>query len=434
MAVSDATENAQNRTLQDPELNPLLNPLLASHLGRWAEVYFTSPPEMRAQAVAGLVRELEREAGTGSTAVESKAPAAQRATANLQKRNYPLPASLLTQSDPPRSEFAACTNCGQENLRSQKFCGMCGSRLNPDVDPGKAAELAEGNERMAEAESVSPEPGVESDWANEATAIEGNSRPYATEADEAIGADPHRHHQYEPGEEEEDWSYASSVGDEDLPHFAREPESVPYRYRLYVGIVIAIVLVGLIYLARNGTDIFSSGQQSPASRNILPAQSSTPAEPVGTAPPAPVQKVEKDEAPPAQAVKPATKQERIPPKEIASARPLTRTGSASAGLARAPASNATTAPIAAASFGAEENAEAQKYLTQRNPAEAAQWLWKAVAKGNAGATVTLADLYLHGEGVPKNCDQGRLLLDIGAKKGAHGAAERLRNLQAFGCR
>jgi hypothetical protein len=42
-------------------------------------------------------------------------------------------------------------------------------------------------------------------------------------------------------------------------------------------------------------------------------------------------------------------------------------------------------------------------------------------------------LYLRGDGVPKNCDQARLLLDAAARKGGTAAAERLRNLQAFGC-
>jgi hypothetical protein len=431
--VSDATENSENSTLQDPALNPLLNPLLASHLGRWAEVYFTSPPELRAHAVANLIRELEQEAAPGTTNVESSKPAQKRATESLRRADYTQAPPLLarTEPPPPQRERTVCTKCGQENPRGQKFCGMCGSRLNPEAEPKTLAEPSKDDqERSAEADSVSHEPALGSEWANETRPIGGESRDYAPDADEAIS-----HHSYDSGDEEdEDWSY-SSLGDEDLPHFAREPESVPYRYRLYVGLVIAIVLVGLIYLARNGTEIFSSGQQSPASRTILPAQTPNTAEPVGTAPPAPVQKVEKDEAPPAQAVKPATKQERIPPQETATARPLARTGSSSARSARAPVPNATTAlPAGGGSFGAEENAEAQKYLSQRNPAEAAQWLWKAVAKGNAGATVTLADLYLHGNGVPKNCDQGRLLLDIGAKKGAHGAAERLRNLQAFGCR
>ena len=42
-----------------PDLNPLLNPLLAENMGRWAEVYFTSAPERREQAVLELLRELE---------------------------------------------------------------------------------------------------------------------------------------------------------------------------------------------------------------------------------------------------------------------------------------------------------------------------------------------------------------------------------------
>jgi len=45
----------------------------------------------------------------------------------------------------------------------------------------------------------------------------------------------------------------------------------------------------------------------------------------------------------------------------------------------------------------------------------------------------LSDLYLRGDGVPKSCDQARLLLDAVARKGKASAAERLRNLQAFGC-
>ena len=47
--------------LPEPELNPLLNPLLGQHMGRWAEVYFTSPPEKREQAVTELLHELQAE-------------------------------------------------------------------------------------------------------------------------------------------------------------------------------------------------------------------------------------------------------------------------------------------------------------------------------------------------------------------------------------
>jgi TPR repeat protein len=81
---------------------------------------------------------------------------------------------------------------------------------------------------------------------------------------------------------------------------------------------------------------------------------------------------------------------------------------------------------------------AEKYLNgnagmPRDSKEAAQWLWKAVRKSNLAATMALSDLYLRGDGVPKSCDQARLLLDAAARKGSAAAAERLRNLQAFGC-
>ena len=47
--------------LPPAELNPLLNPTLGRNLGRWAEVYVTSPPEQRDHALGSLVRELETE-------------------------------------------------------------------------------------------------------------------------------------------------------------------------------------------------------------------------------------------------------------------------------------------------------------------------------------------------------------------------------------
>ena len=55
-----STEHSEDHgTLPAPELNPLLNPVLGQNMGRWAEVYFTNPPEKREQAVLELLRELE---------------------------------------------------------------------------------------------------------------------------------------------------------------------------------------------------------------------------------------------------------------------------------------------------------------------------------------------------------------------------------------
>lgn len=62
MANASEQPSSLDSELPPPELNPLLNPVLEQNLGRWAEVYFKSPPEQRNQAVEELLRELE--AGT----------------------------------------------------------------------------------------------------------------------------------------------------------------------------------------------------------------------------------------------------------------------------------------------------------------------------------------------------------------------------------
>ncbi|MGH9543928.1 MAG: hypothetical protein ACRD23_01805 [Terriglobales bacterium] len=80
---------------------------------------------------------------------------------------------------------------------------------------------------------------------------------------------------------------------------------------------------------------------------------------------------------------------------------------------------------------------AQRYLGGsiggRNPSEAARLLWKAVSKQNATAAILLSDLYLRGDGVPRSCDQARLLLVAAARRGAPQAAQQLRNLELRGC-
>ena len=90
------------------------------------------------------------------------------------------------------------------------------------------------------------------------------------------------------------------------------------------------------------------------------------------------------------------------------------------------------------SQGAEELAIAEGYLSgtqgkARDSSEAAQWLWKALGKQNAAAALLLSDLYVTGDGVPRNCDQARLLLDAAARKGVPGAGERIRDLPNLGC-
>lgn len=67
-------------------------------------------------------------------------------------------------------------------------------------------------------------------------------------------------------------------------------------------------------------------------------------------------------------------------------------------------------------------------------AEGARWLWMSVEKGNPKAEVMLADLFLRGDGVTKNCNQARVLLYAARKHGDIAAMAKLRTMSEFGCR
>jgi len=70
---------------------------------------------------------------------------------------------------------------------------------------------------------------------------------------------------------------------------------------------------------------------------------------------------------------------------------------------------------------------------KQDPADQVRALWSAVGQGNTGAEVTLAKLYLIGGGVPKNCDQARVLLRAAAKKGNSEAISKLSQITRQGC-
>jgi TPR repeat protein len=69
----------------------------------------------------------------------------------------------------------------------------------------------------------------------------------------------------------------------------------------------------------------------------------------------------------------------------------------------------------------------------RNSEEAAKYLWRAVGKENPSAILLLSNMYLVGDGVPKSCDQARLLLSAAARKGVPQASDKLRDLLRSGC-
>ena len=378
------------------ELNPLINPLLAENMGRWAEVYFTSPPENREQAVLDLLRELEAEKSRRETTLASELSAV--------------------------SPLIRCRNCGHDNPAVNKFCGMCGADTASE-DAGTAGYSKAPISHDTRSNSPS-EPESER-WKERSSSYD---EPVAPRHELSLFQ---AYRETESDDAEQDWNFEPA------------PSS---SYRGYIGAVLAILILGLGYFAWRGM------QNSQTSHDISappPASASAPSS--TTQPPtgnqtAPPPKVDHPEATAPLITNPETApadtRNEAPSEPAANApsaakaevpQPRLSVPKTSAGNEREVLPEST-----ADKWGAEELSMAQRYLNgasgqRRDPAEAAKWLWKSIAKHNGQATLLLADMYLRGDGVSKNCDQARVLLDSAARKGVNGAGQRLRNLQAFGC-
>jgi hypothetical protein len=103
-----------NDILPDPRLNPMINPRLGKNLGRWAKVYYTTPPEKRDQAVLELVRELEG----GAVPIPETEPSTS-VEAEIAQTFTPAPL------DNPLGPITAAPE--------QRFCGHCGSPLKKNA-------------------------------------------------------------------------------------------------------------------------------------------------------------------------------------------------------------------------------------------------------------------------------------------------------------
>jgi len=346
------TDDAEGpTTLPQPELNPLLNPLLGQNLGRWAEVYFTTPPDRREEALQGLLRELEAQ-----------------------------------QSVPENASFS-------DDAQVRPFADTNAN------DPGWPGGMA-GLETYRREEDVH----------HRAWSPDGPSPDQAGR--QAVSA--------------KTWYSTLSAA--------------LRRHYLYAGSAFAFVgiltLAYTVWLGAPGT----SGSSLPAP---VPAAAVGPSAGAQSQPA--VTRVQNSRENDARSKgsrgvsydATGTSSNATGP---ANAPVTSGPGSDEAAAALTPAGTraAVTPSIGASPDGSQELALAKSILSgnggkERNSEEAAGWLWKAVAKQNAEATDLLATLYLEGDGVPKNCDQARLLLDAAARKGVKDAAARLQHLPASGC-
>jgi hypothetical protein len=343
MPVPHSTKKSEIDTMPEPELNPVLNPLLAAHMGRWAEVYFTSLPENRDQAVSQLLRELQNE-------------------------SFPEPALQVAD---PETTIAETTRKEIE-----------------DETPGAPPQAAKAVPSFPES------------WSGPELSPAANSSEYA------IGESSPTAGRHGRDDLEACWIPPTDI----LPQRAvQSVKSKPgaYRRKVYAGVALAIVFTFLLYTMWHGTKTISRDAGTQSALPVAAPEATNPARTIETR-----NKIT------------ATSRKHRSARALSTSKALTRAKSESV--------------IGAELGGVNEFVTAERYLkgtlgTTPDSREAALWLWKAVGKKNPAAMIALSDLYLRGDGVPKSCDQARLLLDSAARKGETAAAERLRHLQAFGC-
>lgn len=424
---NDQSESAH--ALPRPELNPLVNPRLAENMGRWAEVYFTAPPEKREEAVEELLKELE----SGKPAPGPKATSQRMAVPAVE--HFPDPEAHVRASTVEEApQLTHCQTCGHHNPGSHQFCGMCGTKLLLDF-PSELEEVPSHAGRTLGDRHFDRGSLPSNRGSHLATSrVEPQVIAPVDDFDESVA----------DGDELSNLRRISdsNFGGDDTLHWNLEATS-SRPYRVYFGAILAMVLIVLAYMAWRSSHAIQDAHQI---LSALPAASDANAQPSATsnappATPAPAPPVSKAETPVATSPAPATQPTAAPP---SAGPPTVNAGAANklsggqTGPASAPQHAQAQTPTSFSGNGAEELAMALHYLNgsngvPRNTREAAPWLWKSVKKQNGEATVLLADLFLKGDGVPKNCDQARILLDSAARKGVAGAGERLRYLPAFGC-
>jgi len=430
---SQEKTHESNQKLPNPELNPLLNPILGNNLGRWAQAYFTSPPEKREEAVLDLLRELEAEnGGDESTSGNSLTPAKWVNSADGSQLNPSL----------------TCAECGHENAPRQRFCGMCGSRL---VFADTAGETMKPMTReIRESDPVERPPVLNEPVEPLRVPSFGGLSLFAT-------ANPST---ADSGSSDADIQWLREKS-----YDAAEGESRGSATK-YLVTAVGLLLLGVLFYAQWKPQTARPRASNPAPNATHPAPATQPSEPASAS-----QTADQHTSSPDQHASPAP--ENAAPDEPAATNPKPQeeapapathaAANAAAGdkvpTAAEPPKKADSGPVRSArsvqsekpnpaagaasndgvnsTAGAAELAAAESFLSgkygTRDSSQAAKLLWRAVAKENTTAILLLSNLYLTGDGVSKSCDQAKMLLRAAAQKNSSEAANKLRELQRSGC-
>jgi hypothetical protein len=392
--------------LPNPELNPLLNPVLSRHLGQWAHVYFTTAPEKREDALYELLEELKEEEASAGVATAPKG-----SDSELGEGAYAV----------------VCPHCQRSNVRSQRFCGMCGSLMPIRAQAAAAATggtfgealfahspdpVASEGSRRAAVTDFSPVPLEREEPIDQHGAFTATSLLFQQEPSRALSAEQGP----QPGPVDIDW-----LRQRNTPAPATSGNLRIATYSLMVAVLVFGSIVLYLHFGRMNARGNPSALRAPAASQTRPA------------------------APTTQSASPAT-YDALPRSQTTEGqlRSQSEEGLPGARESTFPAEpevqRQKTAPKLAASTpsdpsqnGAVEVAAAKDYLSGKkgapDGATAVKLLWRAVGKQNGEALLMLSDLYAAGDGVSKSCEQAHLLLDAALQRNVATADTKFRNLQ-----
>lgn len=373
----EAPRGSSTPALPNARLNPLLNPLLAKQLGRWAHIYYTASVDKREAAIEKLVCELEAEAAkiAGNTATpvpreeHSQDAAAPRTTGPV------LVAAQHTEPPPVAPPVI-------ENVHTEDLV------VAPPISASPGVESEEQTQAMPEPMPESPMP---ESW-HELIRQHASSPPpeEPPPAPEFLSAEIVPKLASEPVLEKgrtaaEDYrSFDDLLARSDAAQLDMANVTPAPTRRWRVPLVAAGVLAVL-----GGSFWIASGHHA---RTAAIEQAHVPPKPV---------------TPPVVAAEPPT-----PAKPAVST--AARTGVhevlVSKNTPLVENTQATDPELAAGMRSLQGNG------VERNSAEAARHLWQSVKNQNGSALVVLAGLYAQGDGVTKDCDQAKILLDAASKQ------------------
>ena len=410
--------------LPNARLNPLQNPLLAKQLGRWAHIYYTASVDKREAAIEKLVCELEAEEarlhGTAPTphttsAPDAAAPRTQGPVLVGSPKPDMLPAELPVAELPAELPHDALLEDTGRNDRSRIVFAKTVVHETVMVQP----EVPE-KEESVENVTLSPAP---ASW--QELLRQSDSAP-AAQTNALVDQQPRETHslifepaalpadvpEIDPAAAEDYRSYSDLVAKSDAAR-ADAAQAVPtpaHRWRLaLIAAGILAILGGLFWLRQFSASQVANVQLRHAPVGPPHAALKPPAPPVVVA-----------EAPVAK------------PTFVPSARdtgPTALTGAA------AKSADGTPPPDPELTAGMRS---LQGTGAARDSTEAARHLWLSVKNQNGTALVVLAGLYAQGDGVAKDCDQAKILLDAAARQAkSHGQVLRVESaretLRTSGC-